>query len=1069
MFVGRVEALALGHALVTDVMAGRGRVLLVAGEAGIGKTALAREILGRAEAAGAVAHWGGCFEGAALLPFGVWIDCLRHPVESLSTRAATRLEQGDEVMTEIGGDAPAARRQRLRLFGDVVADVRAAAAERPQALVLEDLHWADAGSLELLAAVAAAAPGMPVLVVATYRDDELDHGGPLAGIGGGAERLTLEGLAEDDVAELLADALGRPPSADEAIRVHHQTGGNPLFVTQVARLAHGRPGAAAGVPSGLREVLGRRLARVSAWCDHVLGTAAILGPAFELPTLAAVLGQPRADVAVALEEAAMARLVVPGDDEAHGWRFVHELIRAARYDALGPQERRDGHRRATEVLAGLGGVSAGVLAHHAALAGLDENDLRPASYEVGAAGDALRRMAWDEAATLARRALRSAPPTSAGDEVRAAAWLTLGDALLRQGDDGGAAEAFAAVADLGRRTSSPVLIGRAALGFGAGLGGFEVRLLDHRQVELLEEAATALDPGSSLRPLVLARLSVALSFLGSDARRLALADEAITLARRHDDGRALAAALAARCDALAGPDHVTERLTAATEIVALAQGAGDVPLELLGRRLRVVALLERRDLSALATETAAYERAAAKVGDPFYGWYVSLWTAMRAHADGRLEEAERFVRQAAGAGAEAGSHNAPLLCSALMFFASLDAGDSERAGEEWQRILGRDPVLAEFNTAGISALVDIAAGRRDRVQATLERFGPEGLDRFTRDQEWLTNIAQVVLAATRVGHREIARRAYELLAPYEGVGVFEGIAAVDHGVADRFLALCAGCCGDAEAALRHTERALAGIAGAGRLVVAHTRADGARALLATGRESVRNRAIELAWQAIGDYEAIGLSYLAAEVRALVVAPREPAVAGGATPAATPGRLVREGDMWACTFGGTTVRLRHAKGVADLAVLLSHQGQPIHVRTLEGVDAAVAPAATDVVLDDEAIARYRRRLRDLGEDLDEAERHADRGRAERLAAERDALVDQLTSAVGLGGRRRPQAGDPDERLRKAVSARIKASIDRLEDRHPALGRHLRHSVRTGYWCCYEPEVPIEWTVVANRHR
>ena len=1067
MFVGRVGALALADALVNDVLAGRGRVLLVAGEAGIGKTALAREILGRAEAAGAVPHWGGCFEGAALLPFGVWIDCLRHPVESLSTRAAARLEQGEAAM-DIGADAPSAGRQRFRLFGDVVADLRAAAEERPQALVLEDLHWADRGSLELLAAVAAAVPVMPVLVVATYRDDELGPGGPLAGIGGGAERLTLEGLAEAEVIELLTQALGRRPSSEEALRVHRQTAGNPLFVTQVARLTQGPAGTAAGVPSGLRDVLARRLARVSARCDQVLGTAAILGSAFDLGTLAAVLGQPRADVAVALDEAEVARLVVRAD-EPGGWRFVHELIRTARYDALGSQERRDGHRRVTEVLAGSRGVSAAVLAHHAALAAFDESDVRPAVYQMDASRDALRRMAWAEGATLARRAVRSAPPTPAGDEIRAEAWLTLGDALLRQGDDGGAAEAFAAAAGLGRRTSSPDLIGRAALGFGAGLGGFEVRLLDHRQVDLLEEAASVLDAGSSLRPLVLARLSVALSFLGSDARRLALADDAVGLARRLDDGRALGAALAARCDALAGPDHVTERLAAATEIVALAEATGDVALELLGRRLRVVARLEARDLPGFTAETAAYERAAATIGDPFYGWYVDLWRAMRAHADGRLEEAERFSRRAAAAGADAGSRNAPLLCSALTFFGALDAGDSGRADEEWQRILGRDPVLAEFNSAGLSALVDLAAGRQDRARGILDRFGPEGLDRFAKDQEWLTNIAQVVVAAARVGHREIARRAYELLAPYEGMGVFEGIAAVDHGVSDRFLALCAGCCGDAEAALRHTERALAGIAGAGRLVVAHTVADGGRALLATGRESVRDRAAALARQAIDEYERLGLSARAAELRALIGTTPEPAVRAGPEPAATTGHLVREGDMWAFTFAGTTARVRHAKGVADLAVLLSHQDQPVHVRALEGVDGAVGPGAyDDAVLDDEAIARYRQRLRDLGEDLDEAERHADRGRAERLAAERDALVDHLAKAVGWRGRGRPHAGDPDERLRKAVSARIKASIDRLESLHPALARHLRRSVRTGYWCCYEPETPSQWTVVANRH-
>ncbi|MBW3575902.1 MAG: hypothetical protein KY450_13870 [Actinobacteria bacterium] len=142
---------------------------------------------------------------------------------------------------------------------------------------------------------------------------------------------------------------------------------------------------------------------------------------------------------------------------------------------------------------------------------------------------------------------------------------------------------------------------------------------------------------------------------------------------------------------------------------------------------------------------------------------------------------------------------------------------------------------------------------------------------------------------------------------------------------------------------------------------------------------------------------------------------------------------------------------------------------MHVRALEGVDGVLAPASTDAALDHRAVTQYRQRLRDLDEELDEAERHADSARAEQVAGERDALIEQLTTAFGLAGRPRTSGSDPDERLRKAVSARVKATIDRVEALHPVLGRHLRCSVRTGYWCSYEPEHPVEWTVVGHRHR
>jgi hypothetical protein len=1063
VFVGREDALAAANAGLAEIRSGRGRVLLIAGEAGIGKTTLAQEVHRRAESAGMAARWGACFEGSELLPFGVWIDCLRHPPDDDSCAAAAAQLDGDDLGVATGAvDAATAQRQRLRLFREVVQALRSASARQPQALVLDDLHWADAASLELLRAVSAAVPALPVLVVATYRHDELDPPQALAALGGHAERIMLDGFSQDDVATLLADTLEREPSADEVRRVHHQTGGNPLFVTQLARLSLTAP--AAGIPTALRDVLARRLARVSSSCARVLGVAAVIGSDFDQQTLVAVLDESPDAVAAALEEAVVARLVVRLD-QPQRWRFVHNLVRTARYEDLGPQSRQHWHRRVTEVLAADEAASPGVLAQHAALAGFDREDVRPSCYEADAAQESLRRMAWTEAAMLAERALQSAPQGPRGDAIKAEAWLTLGNAQLRTGDDRAAAEAFSAAAEVGRRRAQPELIARAALGFGAGLAGFEVTLHDRRQVDLLEEAAAQLAEDADLRPLVLARLSVALAFLGSETRRLALADEAIALARQRGDDRALAAALGARCDAVSGPDHIGERLVAANEIIALAHKVGDIPLELLGRRLRAVALLEQRDLISFDAEIDIYARAAERLGDPFYGWYPDMWRAMRAHADGQLDEAERLAERAASVGASAGSRNAPLLRSVLMLFMSLDRGDEVSATRHWREVIAWNPEVFGDYSAPVTALIHGRFGRTDRAHAALDRFGAERIDAIPKNQEWLSTVGEAVLAAARIGRQDIARHAYGMLIPYEGVGLFEGIAAMDYGVVDRLLALAAGCCGDGEAALRHAERALAGVADAGALVVAHTRADCARALFAAGDETARTYAAELARRAVEEYEGLGLDGLADELRAAIPADGDATLSGVAPVGSAPPSLVHDGDTWAFTFDDATVRVKHAKGIADLAVLLSQPGREVHVRALEGLEGtgSVAVQSSQPRLDDEAVARYRQRLRDLEDELDEAERYADAGRASRLAAERDALVDELTKAFGLGGRRRAAGADPDERLRKAVSARVKASIDRLETLHTALGRHLRSSVRTGYWCCYEPERPTTWTV------
>ena len=384
-----------------------------------------------------------------------------------------------------------------------------------------------------------------------------------------------------------------------------------------------------------------------------------------------------------------------------------------------------------------------------------------------------------------------------------------------------------------------------------------------------------------------------------------------------------------------------------------------------------------------------------------------------------------------------------------------DRGDVVGIEAAWGEMRAAHPEL--FSTPVnfvINAWLGAETGRLGRTRGALAALALTDVALVPRDQEWLASMAQLVMGAAAVGDRTMLERSYDELLPYSGLGCFEGIGAVDRGVVDRFLVVAAGHLGGRAAIERHVDAAVAGGEATGTLVAAHTVADCARAFAAAG---VPDRAAELAVDAIARYERLGLDRQAERLRPLQ-APAAP-VTGTAA-------LVRDGDGWAFTYEGTTVRVRHAKGIADLALLLASGDREVHVRTLEGVDGLPVSTAHPA-LDDQAVAAYRDRLRDLEGELDEADRHADLERAAKLAAERDALIDELTSNLGLGGRRRSAGSDPDDRLRKAVSARIKASIDRLEDIHPALGRHLRHSVRTGYNCAYVPERPVTWHV--ERHR
>lgn len=1055
MLVGRELLLQACDRALRDSLRGRGRLLLLAGEAGIGKTTLAAAINERGADAGAVIRTGACWETEALPPFTPWLQALRHPSTQRASAAAERLVGGDGEST----DALAARRALGRRFTEVVDALRDEATTAPQIVVLEDLHWADEPSIELLTAVAAHLPSMPVLVVATYRADELPQTAAFGSIGGNADRLWLGGLDDVAVALLLTDALGRAPSASELTEVQRQTSGNPLFVTQVGRLLDAGP---VLVPSGIRGVIDRRLARVSAKCNEVLGAASVLGADVDGGVLGEMVDQPASE---ALEEAVGAGLVDLVDHALGQWRFVHALVRNARYEQLGSAERARLHRSALDALAKRPEVSAATLAHHATRAGLAIDDGRPATLLVRAGVEALDRMAWSDAIASFERAMALAPSSEAGDEALAEAWLGIGAARLRLGT-GDLRAAFDAAAAVARRAGRPDLLARAALGFSVGLGAFEVRLIDHHQVELLEEAAGALADDDLLLPLVLARLSVALAFVEPAARRVALAERAIALAREADQPVALGYALASWCDAMAGPVDVAQRAAAAVEIIALAERAADLPLELLGRRLRVVTLLERSSWVEFDAEVVAYEHAAERLGDPLYTWYVRLWRAARAQARGEIAVARRFIEEASALGMEGSSINSAVLAQVFTGMAGLDRRDRSAAFEMLDSMLRMMPAAMTEYVHCTHAYVEALLGDGQAASASLDQIDSSLVTSLPRDSEWLCSIIQLACASIRADNQRMAAIVLPLLEPVADVGGVEGIGAYLHGSAHRYVAFLHAMHGDAPATRHHVDAAQRAARGGGALLEALVDLDGARALQRAGDPEDAIRAAALAGVAASVFTSIGLEALAIEAHALALGPLAGAVVAEAAVVAEEPGLVRRGDIWTWTWEGVDVQIRHAKGVADLAVLIERGGREVHVRELEGLPAGSGSGGRHDVLDHTAVQQYRQRLQDIEEDLDEADRHGDLGRAASLAAERDALVDQLTSAFGLGGRPRQAGSDPDERLRKAVSARVRASVDRIEALNPALGKHLRRSVRTGFWCSYQPEHRTEWRVTRS---
>jgi DNA-binding SARP family transcriptional activator len=445
--VGREAQLAAFEATLAGVAAGRGRVVLVAGEPGIGKTRLAEEVARRAAAGGAGVAWGRCAEEQGAPPFWPWVQVLRGllagwPPERLRDALGPFGPELAELLpelAELAAPAPAApvldvEAVRFRRCQAVIDVLRRLAAGRPLLLVVDDLHWADVASLRLLSLLAGELRGAPLLVVGTYRHVDAD-GGPLADTLAAlarqapVERMTLGGLSPGEVAQMMTAALGAEPDERLARVVHDRTAGNPFFVVELLRLlgSEGRLGAPADVeaavslevPAGVRDVLRRRLARLPEQTNAVLLVAAVAGREFDLDTVQAVTGLDDAAALEAMEAALLSGLVVEDAERVGRFRFAHALVRDAIYDDASRARRARLHARIGQALLardGTGGGNALALAHHWWLAApvVDADAVLP--HLLAAADQALGSLAHEQAERQLGRALELLASMRPSDE-----------------------------------------------------------------------------------------------------------------------------------------------------------------------------------------------------------------------------------------------------------------------------------------------------------------------------------------------------------------------------------------------------------------------------------------------------------------------------------------------------------------------------------------------------------------------------------------------------------------------------------------------------------------------------
>ncbi len=1093
--IGRTRELSTIARALADAESEKGRLLLLAGEPGIGKTSLADAATALAKARGFTVHWGRCWESGGAPAYWPWLGVLSSIARDLDDAVlAATLGDGAPLLAEIlpelrrrlppmsTGAHPPADEARFRVFRAIVALAREASrlSGHGLAIVLDDLHAADRSSLLLLHFLARELRGLKLLVIATCRDAEARKDAEtselLARIGREGSVLSLGRLDVQDALDLVkahtAHVAGRVSD-----RILERAQGNPLFLEEMLRLyAEQGPGSieAGVVPHGVRDVIGQRLTRVSAETRGLLEIGAVIGDEIDPALVAAAAGTDALGVAGALAEAARVGLLVELGDRR---RFGHALFREVLYRELSPERRRELHGSVATALERSALVDDAVphdkIAHHA-LEGPPELLERGVEHALLAASRAQELFAYDDAVEALERALESVQSRGNPPALRASVLVALGEACIRRADGAAGKRHCREAAGIARSLGDADLAAHAALVYGRV---FTFGNIDPVLIGMLESSLEALPPGdSALRARLLGRLAGALQPAAVVAEPVGVARDAILTARRLGDKQTLLEVLHDSISAMMDCAPPAEVYALNLEADKLCRELGDRERLLRTQGRLFFVHLSHGELELADARTEAYEALAEELAAPWLAFRSRFFRAVRATMHGRFADAERYLEEALELGKAAGDpvveglylscresylrareRHDELLTSGAMsrrersdfrfssVWQALHAGlaharreEAEQAAAYYQII----PTAFPMNLFSLFFLVEMAAvGGTEEQAAKLLRLVEQCPDEYLALSwsyvAWEGPRARfVALLLARLCRYDEASVAFE-----------DAIARLGKLDALPYLART-----EYEFGRMFAERAAPGDA------------ERARALF----EAARGRAESLDMPGLLGHVARRLAALGAgpsPSTASARAPSDPPVSAppgtGESPPRSPVTLVLEGDYYSVTYQTETLRLKSSLGLQYLARLLEAPGREVHVlelvRERQGTsDPSELADQGDAgeLLDESARESYRRRLEDLKDTLAEAESFGDTARAARAREEIEFLGRELSRAVGLGGRAR-KAGAAAERARSAVQRRIRHAIERFGEHDQKLATFLERSVRTGNYCVFIP--------------
>ncbi len=892
VFVGREKEMDELRAGLEDALSGRGRLLMLVGEPGIGKTRTSEEFATYAGLRNAQVLWGRCYEGEGAPAYWPWVQVVRSyvhdrdPKELMSEMgpgAADIAQVVSEVRERLPGlpEPPALEPEqaRFRLFDSITTFLKNAGNRQPIVLVLDDLHWSDKPSLLLLRFLARELRGARLMVLGTYRDVELRRQHPLSQTLGElareglSQRILLRGLTERDVARFIEITAGIEPPQALVEAVYRETEGNPFFVNEIVRLlvADGRlerpeevKSWSVTIPQGVREVVGRRLDHLSEECNRALTVASVIGREFGMDALERVSDVTNDRLLEALEEAVAARVVTEVPRAAGRYSFTHALIRETLYEELSTTRRVRLHRQIGEVLEELHGADLEAhlpqLAYHFSEAAQGGDVDKAVDYAVRAAERASALMAHEETVAHYETALQALDVRDKPDEAqRCELLLALGDAQRKAGEPLRATETCECAVDIARELGSAELLARAAVAYADARvfgGGLQVK-----SARLLEEALSVLGEGDSeLRALALARRARDLWPVASTEEKVAIAQQALEIADRMGDSALRAEALNGMRWALWGPEKIEERLAVSTEMVQLYEQSGDKALAAGAHGWRLTDLLELGETQKIDAEIEAYAEIAGELRQPSMQWMPLMFRAGKALLEGRFEEGEKLALQALALGRRRGG-GALAFVGAQMFVLRREQGRMAEIERGSKRALEVNPGAIPVLRAGL-ALLYCELDRGDEARAELEQLATKDFSDMPVDANWLTAITLLGEVCAYLGDERRAAALYELLLPYAGRNVVTGIGSVCYGSASRYLGLLAVTMKRWEEAEKHLEDALEMNAMMGaRPWLARTQHDYAKMLLARDEPGDREKALELLTQALDTAQDLGMKAL----------------------------------------------------------------------------------------------------------------------------------------------------------------------------------------------------------------